>query len=224
MGFLLGNGYFAGPPSESGALMIGGRTSLRGAVSPNTGLALTQFARISLGPGGFLVPGWTLPEMHFLYSWKCKIHEGDFSYRYVNGEIEIVEFCKGTDDYDDFPYENYPPFFEQVRLSLQRIEKEDQSIILKLNEVDCEPNFKFNDTRANQLSVPTHQFGGVPYLHFSSAHRKDCVICGHEIPVVASIGNNSYSNNEGFSGNDFVQVVYWACSSCNVLSASNFCD
>ena len=66
MGFLLGNGYFAGPPSENGALMIGGRTSLKGAVSPNTGLALTQFARIRLGPGGFLVPGWTWPKMHFL--------------------------------------------------------------------------------------------------------------------------------------------------------------
>jgi len=221
---LPGDGYFAGTASANGELTIGGRCSSNGAISPNTGLPLTQFACVRLNPESFCIPGWPMPEIHFLYSWKCRIHEGDFSYRYVNGDLEVVEFCKGVGDSEGFPYDDYPVQFDEIRLQLQRMTKEDQSIIIELNDPDCDPDLKYDNERASDLSEPMHQFGGMPYLISPEETSKDCVICGCEMFLTASIGNNSHSNNEGFSGNDFVQVVYWTCPECHVVSARNFCD
>jgi hypothetical protein len=224
MMFLQGNGYFIDAVDSDGTLVIGGRCSLPGAVSPNTGLALTQFARINLSSENYSIPGWSMSEIHFLYSWKCKIHEGKFSYRYKDDDLEVIEFCKGNDDYDGFPYDHYPILFDEVRLRLRLLTKEEQSMIALLNGPDCPPGLKHDDSLADRLSIPAHQFGGVPYLVDPVASEKDCVVCGKNMPVVASIGNKSYSENEGLSGNEFVQILYWACASCRVVSALNFTE
>lgn len=224
MKILPGDGYVPGPASEMRDLTIGGQCSLKGAVSPNTGTALTQFACAQVNPERFWIPRWPVTEIHFLYSWKCNIHKGDFSYRYVNGELEVVEFCKGIDDCEGFPYDDYPVHFDEVRFQLQRMTKEDQALIIELNKSDCDPDFKYDNDRAFELSRPMHQFGGVPYLIAPDDANKNCPICSAEMFLVASIGNDSYSENEGLSGNDFVQVVYWACPECSVISARNLCD
>lgn len=224
MKFIPGDGYFIDAVDKSGDVLLGGLCSIAGAVSPNTGMALTQFARVTLTRDAFWISGWELPEVHFLYSWKCKIHEGDFSYRYINNRLEIIEFCAGTDDSEGFPYDDYPILFDEVSVGLKKIPKEDQAIILELNSPNCDPDLKFNNARADKLSIPTHQFGGEPYLVNPEAAGKNCPVCGREMLEVASIGNDSYSENCGFSGNDFVQVLYWACAPCRVISARNFCD
>jgi hypothetical protein len=224
MKFLPGEGFFASQAVHGESLIFGGTCLLNGAVSPNTGLPLTQLVQVEINAESFSIPGWERDEIHFLYSWKCKIHEDDFSYRYTNAGIEVIEFCEGVDDYDGFPYDDYPIFFPEARVRLLRIQGNDQSIILQLNSSNCDPEFKFGNPRGRQLSIPTHQFGGVPYLVDSSAEGKICAICGNEMPLVASVGNKSFSPNEGFSGNDFVQILYWTCSSCGVVSARNFCD
>ena len=224
MKILPGDGYIVGSASDNGELSIGGQCSFKGAISPNTGEALTQFACARLNPESFWIPGWSVPEIHFLYSWKCNISKGDFSYRYVNGDLEVVEFTEGKDDCEGFPYDDYPVLFDEVLLQLQRMTKEDQAVISELNKPDCDPDFKYDNNRAFELSKPMHQLGGVPYLISPDDAVKDCPICGREMFLVASIGNNSYSQNEGFSGNDFVQVVYWACPECCVVSTRNFCD
>lgn len=224
MKFLAGNGFSISHLVGASDVLFGGCCELSGAISPNTGLPLTQFARLTLDRGRFWIPAWTLPEIHFLYSWKCKIHEGDFSYRYVNGTIEVVEFCEGFENYEGFPYEDYPLFFEETYCELNAIDDEDHAIIVELNNPDGDPDFKYGNDRAWQLSVPRHQFGGVPYLLDSDNPEKYCPICNDEMTVVATIGNDSFSKNDGFFGNDFVQVVCWACGPCQVVSARNYCD
>jgi hypothetical protein len=224
MTFLLGTGYFVDAVDSDGLLVIGGRCPLPGAVSPNTGLSLTQFARIKLSPENYSIPGWAMPELHLLYSWKCKIHEGEFSYRYADDDLEIIEFCKGSDDYEGFPYDDYPILFDEVRLRLRPLTEDEQSMIVQLNQPNCPPGLKHDNPLADRLSIPTHQFGGVPYLVDPAASERDCIVCGKNMPVVASIGNKSYSKNDGLSGNDFVQVLYWACASCQVVSALNFTE
>jgi len=222
--FLPGDGFFVGPASASGDLTLGGSCLLHGAISPNTGSQLTQFARVRIDTGAFSIPDWQLPDIRFLYSWKCNIHEGSFSYRYLRNSIEIVEYIEGTGDHDCFPYENYPEAFQEVHRELKGVSESDQQIIRQLNSPDCDPAFEFSSPRADELSVPRHQFGGIPYLLDPEMPEKECILCDKEMLLVAAIGNDSYSNEYGFSGNDFVQILYWACPKCHVISALNFCD
>lgn len=222
--FLSGDGFFVGPASATGGLILGGTCALKGAISPNTGARLTQFAHVHIEARAFSIPGWELPDIRFLYSWKCNLHEDSFSYRYLGNSIEVVEYIKGTGDHEGFPYENYPEAFQEVRRELQRVSEGDQQLIRQLNSPDCDPDLEYDNPRARELSTPTHQFGGIPYLVDPELPEKKCILCDKEMLLVAAIGNDSYSNEYGFSGNDFVQILYWACPKCHVVSALNFCD
>lgn len=221
MKFLSESGYFLDHQTAAGQVVIGGACPLPGAISPNTGVALTQFAQVRLDPEAFWIPDWGRADIHFLYSWTCGICESDFSYQYVDGGLKVLEFGSGNEGFDGFPYEDYPLLFDPVSFALKKISEADRLVILELNKEECTSEYRFSTRRIEQLSVPTHQFGGVPYL-FAPGFAKDCVVCGQEMPVVASIGNGSYSTVEGFCGNDFVQIVYWACIECKVVSALNF--
>ncbi|WP_155617095.1 hypothetical protein [Xanthomonas translucens] len=226
MKFINSPGYVVAESSENSSheAYIGGRCPLPGAVSPNTGAPLTQFARVVQSRDGFAVPGFDEPELHLLYSWKCDIHKGDFSYRYINGSIEVVEYTTGSDDYEDFPYPNYPEVFNEVSVGIRRLSDEEMAVIERLNAPDVDGEYKFSGALPSMLSVPQHQFGGVPYLLDTERVRKDCPVCKKEMTVIASVGNKNYSTDEGFVGNDFVQILYFSCSSCKVVSALNFSD
>ncbi|WP_343818097.1 hypothetical protein ISN75_21175 [Dyella marensis] len=218
---LSGSGRFFGQRVSQGPAVIGGTCRLQGAISPNTGLPLTQHAAVKLGASGFAIPNWDVPEVHFLYSWKCCISQGDLSYRYASGRLEIIEYTAGTEDFAGFPYDGYPVVFPAAQFLLRPIPEEDQEIIARLNNTELDQGFKFENARAGQLSIPTHQFGGVPFLLNPLMEEKRCVACGDEMVLIASIGNNSFSHDGGFFGNDFVQLVFFGCDRCKVLSAVN---
>jgi hypothetical protein len=216
-----GKGHFLGMRVSEGPAVIGGACKLPGAISPNTGLPLTQHAAVKLGVNGFAMPNWDMPELHFLYSWKCCISQGDFSYRYTSGRLEIIEYTAGTDDFDGFPYDDYPVIFPSVQFLLRPIPEDDQELIGQLNDTKIDQGFRFDNERAGQLTIPTHQFGGMPFLLDPLMSEKRCAACSSEMDLVASIGNNCYSRDEGFFGNDFVQLVFFGCAHCHVLSAVN---
>jgi len=215
-------GFFAGQRSPGGVLTIGGTAELEGAVSPNNGLPLIQHACLRLTPELFWIPNWSAPEIRFLYSWKCNIHLGDFSYRHTSSAVTMLEVQRGDDSATfNFPYPHYPARFEPVHLALEPISIEDQRLMLALND---DPRLAYRNKRAKWLYQPRHQFGGTPYLLQGEIEPKRCIVCGEEMPVIASIGNEAYSDERGFFGEDFVQIVYWCCAPCQVISARNFAD
>lgn len=223
MKFLSSVGYFVDDQSNCGGIVLGGACPLPGAVSPNNSLPLLQMACITNDPNFFAIPEWDLKNIHFLYSWKCGIHEGDFSYRHTVDKIEVIEFHAGPGD-DGFPYDDYPDEFPVVEVGLQRISESDQKIIVELNSPTCPPDYRYSNDRVDELSNPRHQFGGVPYLIDPELCQKKCVVCNEVMKIAATIGNESYSNEMGFFGNDFVQLVYSVCIGCKIISVQNFCD
>ncbi len=68
------------------------------------------------------------------------------------------------DDYSEFPYENYPESFQEIRFSLKALTNEEQDVILQLNQDDEISVFDNPNPEFIRLSIPTHQFGGVPFL------------------------------------------------------------
>jgi hypothetical protein len=149
----------------------------------------------------------------------------DFSYRDTDQRIEIVEFGHGASDHEGFPYVGYPSSFPPVPCELVQISKSDQMIISKLNaSAFTNPDYKYSTIGAEELAQPRHQFGGEPFLLDPNAHEKHCPVCKNEMLLFASIANDNYSDSDGFFGNDFVQILYWICSSCQIVSARNYAD
>jgi len=230
MKFLSQRGYFVKAPVPNGPVTIGGRLVLPGAASPSTGLPLVQYASVRVSSDALSIPGWLSQEIHCLYSWTCNIHLGDFSYRQTPETVTVLEYQAGIDGAGpDFPYEGYPKSFRAVSGTLEAISEREQAIILHLNksaapDFAVDPDYAMNTPEANDLSYPRHQFGGVPLLLQSDAPPKDCIECRREMQLFASVGNGNYTNDLGFFGNDFVQILYWCCPACQIVSARNYCD
>ena len=218
------NGYFL-EPQMKGSLstsMLGGAYHLSGALSPNSGKPLLQLASIYVADGVLECKGWKFPRIQLLYSWTCAICEGAFSYRYSESGINIIKYVSG-DAYSDFPYENYPETFGEVPLDLVPITPEEQVIIEKINSAPTDLCLDLSVQFPN-LSVPRHQVGGIPYLLIGDLLNTHCPCCTKEMSFFATIGNNSFSDPRGFTGNNFVQLVFEICPECNVISVNNFSD
>jgi hypothetical protein len=218
-------GYFLGGRSHTGPATIGGRDSLPNAISPYTGEPLLQLASVLVTQDAFWLPRWESKRVYFLYSWTCSIHEGVFSYRQTGETIEIVEYTGSNKREVDFPYADYPQQFDPVQFDLDPISAADQEILNTLNGPNAADfELKYEPGRARDLAQPRHQFGGLPFLLQSDACLQTCPICRTDMALIAAIGNENFSTPQGFVGEDFVQVVYWCCEECQLLSAQNFAD
>lgn len=218
------NGCVLGDASQHGGICLGGACSFVGAVSPNNGLPLTQLALVDAGVTGLDLPGWRGKAIPFLYSWKCGIFEGDFSYRVDEGAIEILEFESSAPNVDDFPYPDFPVVFPPKSYQAKSLTLDERDQMAWVNGL-TERNIPVNvDGPLWALTSPRHQFLGVPYLLDPDGSEKNCPQCSRPMFVLATIANQIDGFEEGFFGNDFVQVVYLACNECNVLSARNFAD
>ena len=184
-----------------------------------TQLALVEADAIGLDPSE-----WRRTKISFLYSWKCGIFEGDFSYRITDGALEILEYASGEPDVEDFPYPDFPIIFPAASHEAKLLTQEERDQMIWINGLaERAISIKPDDPLWN-LTVPMHQFLGVPYLLDPDGSEKNCPQCSKQMFVLATIANQIDGFEEGFFGNDFVQVVYLACNECNVLSARNFAD
>jgi len=109
--YLHQNGAVLGDASSDGGISLGGICPFAGAMSPNNGLPLTQLAVVELDAIGLDSSGWRVAKISFLYSWKCGIFEGDFSYRIIDGAVDILEHASGNPDVEDFPYPDFQIVF-----------------------------------------------------------------------------------------------------------------
>ena len=218
------NGVVPGDADPVGGIILGGSCPFTGAISPNNGLPLTQLAMVEVGAIGLAPSEWRGMQISFLYSWKCGIFEGDFSYRVDEGVIEILEFESGAPNVEDFPYSDFPVVFPPKSYQAKSLTLDERDQMALVNGM-TEQNIPVDvDGPLWDLTSPRHQFLGVPYLLDPDGCEKNCPQCSKRMFVLATIANQIDGFEEGFFGNDFVQVVYLACNECNILSARNFAD
>jgi hypothetical protein len=205
----------------SGGIILGGTCPFTGAKSPNNGLPLTQLALIDAVAVGLDPSGWG-EKVSLLYSWKCGIFEGDFSYRVNDGAVEILEHASGGPDVEDFPYPDFPIIFPATGHEVRLLSQEERDQMMWINGLTEQAiSVKPGDPLWN-LSIPRHQFLGVPFLLDPNGCGKRCLQCSRPMLVFATIANQMDGFDDGFFGDDFVQLVYLACSECNILTARNF--
>lgn len=73
------------------------------------------------------------------------------------------------------------------------------------------------------ICQPRHQIGGIPYLVQQEFDEMVCPICGRRMPFLAAIADEA-PEGHSFTVNDHVQVLYYFCIDCYVISAIQRCD
>ena len=212
-------GYFLESARAESRHALCGPQHINGAVSPNSGLPLLLIASLDTADPLLGISNLKLDTLHLLYSWTCGISAGVFSYRESSKGLEIIKYTKGPTE-TDFPYENYPLFFPRVGVGLKVLTPDEQAIIERVNRRDIEA---FGLAREFGLSVPRSQVGGEPRLLQWPLRPCHCPVCGSKMPLLASVGNQT-GGALGFTGNDFVQTVFFLCDPCIVVTAYNMCD
>jgi hypothetical protein len=209
------------PEADAARHCIGGRCTLKGATSPNTSKPLVQYAELYVASGEIACTMWNSPSISLLYSWTCGICEGPFSYRQTLEAIEVLQANSGQ-GYSDFPYSYYPEAFAVVPAALVPLTDHQRRKIAEINSATRETRFAIEKS-ARDLSRPRHQVGGVPYGAQDHVVSR-CPSCKNTMEFLATMGNKTYRDALGFANNDFVQVVYEVCFTCNVITANNYVD
>jgi hypothetical protein len=73
------------------------------------------------------------------------------------------------------------------------------------------------------LDHPRHQVGGLPYLSQGSSYVPTCGDCLQPMAFVASVADDC-GDPRGFTSNEHVQVVFFVCSACQLVHATNMVD
>ena len=212
--------YFLKPAKTGSPHALCGSQHINGAVSPNSGLPLLLVASLDPADPRLGISRSKVDTLHLLYSWTCGISHGDFTYRESSQGVEILAYAKGP-AHSDFPYANYPVFFPRVEIELEALTAEEQMVIKKLNRQEEDP-ISLED-QFPQLAVPRAQVGGEPRLMQWPLEACVCPVCGGSMPLLASIGNDNRSAL-GFTDNEFVQMVFFLCDTCTVVTAYNVTD
>ena len=198
-----------------------GTHNVKGAWCPNCNKPLLRLLLIDSNDEKLSFNFSNIKKLPLFYCWTCNIAQELFVYRIINDEeIEIVMNGAGGVE-EDFPYNNYPVNFPGTPFNLEEISIEDQKIISQLN------NRSLNRLdvlkRNKKLAFPNHQIGGEPLLIQGNLEVPTCPLCKNSMPFLSTVSDHCL-DKRGFTGNEYVQVVYSYCEDCRTVGAIQQCD
>ncbi len=202
--------YFCGPHEVSGAWC------------PNCAKPLLRFLALDTSDPRLNLKQPSFPVLSLLFCWTCNIAQEPLYYQFrEDGSVVLLEWGHGGAQ-TDFPYENYPVHFPGAPALLVPIPDVVQTILMLLNvgEINAYAIHK----RHPDLARPRHQFGGEPLLvQHNPDYEMTCSLCGRRMPFLASVGDDCL-DPRGFTGNEWVQVIYHYCEHCRVIGVFQQCD
>lgn len=215
-------GYFitASESDTSSAHSLCGAQSIRGAISPNSGLPLLLVASLDLTDPRPGITDHRLKTLHLLYSWTCPISDGEFTYRETDSDVQVLKYTAGP-PHEDFPYDKYPASFPRITAQLQQVDRHEQFIIRALNRRENDSILR--EEQFPHLATPRSQVGGEPRLMQWPLPQRTCPECGEAMPLLAAIGDVN-GTSRGFTGNPFVQLIYFFCVPCGAVTTYNITD
>ena len=222
-------GYFVRFAKDAGTQMsyrhkFCGPNDLRGASCPNCNKPLLVFLSLDVRDPKLEILDSPFDAFPLLFCWTCNIAQVElFSYRVLkDGSVYLLDYGEGgaATEFPGTPYDNYPDYFPSVHVTLEEISDGDQEIIKRMMKDDNYFVKHMNDYP--RLSECSHQIGGEPFL-VQPLMRMNCPLCGKAMPFFASIGDDS-GDNTGFTKNPYVQVIYYYCRNCHLISSYAQCD
>ncbi|HZS08264.1 MAG TPA: hypothetical protein VFD58_25750 [Blastocatellia bacterium] len=153
-----------------------------------------------------------------------------FFYQFTgNDAIRLLAVGRGGTR-ADFPYSGYPRFFPEAFVELSPLPEADQEVIKALNKGKAD-EWEVRQKKPH-LCFPQHQIGGEPFLVQKNpdyqgdgrfAEKVTCPECGRVMPFLAAIGDETRGAG-GFTGIDFVQVLFHYCKRDHIVAAFQQCD
>lgn len=213
-------GVLPGRSYPEGLIQLGGPCTFAGAVSPNTGEPLTQHVLLGAETRCVVEAGWK-GSMPLIFGWKCAIHLADFTYQVLDDRVTLLRYGEGDVDVDDFPYPDYPIIFPALRFDARDVTLDEAAQWSTLNAMALHGELVDSDSPLWDAAQPRHQFGGEPYLLNPADAEATCPLCGGSMPVFATVSDDAGVEKQPFFVNAFVQLVYFLCASCRVLTARN---
>ena len=207
-----------------------GSHSVEGAWCPNCQKPLLRFMALDTNDPKLGFKKTPFQWLSLFFCWTCEIAQTPFYYRFTaNGDIGLMKFGEGGVQLN-FPTENYPTFFPQAYFQLRPLTEIEQTVTKELNRGEI-PEGEV-DHKTPYLNRPEHQIGGEPFLiqknpdYQTDAWGKEvltCPKCKKLMPFLAAIGENT-KGNQGFSGNEYVQVLFNYCKKDRIVCAFQQCD
>lgn len=198
-----------------------GNHKIIGADCPNCKKKLLRFLSIDMRDPSIEIDGYNCSFLHLLYCWTCNISQEVFFYKLLkDNEVKVIKYgIGGATNY--FPYQNYPSFFPKSFGQFKPLSIDQQNIIKCVNsgKID-EYDLSFDDAK---MCMPDHQIGGEPYLIQKEFQYIKCVECGSYMMLLGTICDKCW-DQRGFTGNNFVQVIFYFCSHCMQIAAIQHCD
>lgn len=198
-----------------------GTHDIKGALCPNCHKPFLRFLMLDMNDKSFSFKTVHFSKLSILYCWTCAIAQSKFFYQIVgDNEIKILEYKKGS-IVKDFPYENYPLFFPRRIALLEKISSREQEIIHRINTGELDELIMMK--KVPNLCRPRHQVAGEPYLIQSYENSLTCPECNQRMPFLAAIADDCV-DPRGFTGNQFVQALFFYCIECSIVGAMQRCD
>lgn len=224
---ILEQGYFVEYSGEATAgseyqHFFCGSHEVPGAWCPNCNKPLLLFLALDTTDPRLNLKEHPFRILSLFFCWTCNIAQKPLYYQFsVDGSVSLLEYgCGGGEP--DFPYEDYPVYFPGAPALLVPIPDVFQTILTLLNmgEIYAYAIHK----RHPDLQKPRHQVGGEPFLvQQNPDYEMICPLCKRRMPFWASIGDDCL-DPRGFTGNEWVQVIYNYCQRCRVIGAFQQCD
>ena len=192
-----------------------------GVECPNCKKPLLRFLSLDTRDPRLELSDCPFKALPLLFCWTCKIAYDVFSYKILeNNSIAIINYRKGLIG-NNFPYEDYPDHFREKPIILVPIKEEIQDFLKNLNDKAYSSSKYKKEHR--DFFIPQHQIGGEPLMLEPLLAQLKCSQCKKRMPLFASIGNQS-SSERGFANNPKVQVLYFYCQRCYIISCFQQCE
>jgi len=158
--------------------------------------------------------------VHLLFCWTCNLAQERTAYELLpSGGVRLLRYQEGGCE-SDFPYEDYPRFFDGADVALDPVPAQEAKTIARLN--DGSLSSWDLPKRDRHLATPRHQVGGKP-LFLQGEPAVLCPKCSAPMTFIACCGDAT-PDGRGFTGNELVQVVFMLCARDLIVVSYQECD
>jgi hypothetical protein len=198
-----------GPKFGAGPHQFCGDSGIANANCQNCGRTLLHIATLDASADPLLIPVRArIEKIVLLFCWRCAAAR-QMQYVVSDGSLHILDAARGIEA-DDFPYRNYPKSFPEDRFSLYQLADEPLVELGDWNEI------------SNDIEDPCHEFGGRPRL-WQSMRAPNCANCDSEMLYFGTVANPN-ADPRGFTDNIGVIMLFFLCSICPTIYATNQVD
>lgn len=197
-----------------------GAHGIGGALCPNCDKPMLRMLSLDAADERLHLAPLGVPFVHLLFCCTCNLAQSRTAYRLLeSGGVELLSYRVGGVE-SDFPYEGYPEFFSGAPVRLEPVPPAEVQIVAALNDGSRSASELPADER--RLSVPRHQVGGAP-LFLQGSPAVLCPECSMPMAFLACCADET-PDGRGYTGNEFVQVVFMVCVQDRVVLSYQECD